>query len=130
MWPLAVTVVCLVAIGVGGFLYFTKLEMRETLKELSAGKHAAPAPSKAAASAEPVPVSAPTPITAPATAASAPPSTSPISPGEKFVAAAMPFVADRTRNTWATEYAAASDHKALALNINGITAPVTSQPDD
>ena len=28
MWPVAVTVVCLVAIGVGGFLYFTKLEMR------------------------------------------------------------------------------------------------------
>ena len=27
MWPVAVTVVCLAAIGVGGFLYFTKLEM-------------------------------------------------------------------------------------------------------
>src|ERR1700733_11975835 len=27
MWPLAVTVVCVVAIGVTGFLYFTKLEM-------------------------------------------------------------------------------------------------------
>src|ERR1700739_1584573 len=26
MWPLAVTVVCLVAIGVGGFLYFTRIE--------------------------------------------------------------------------------------------------------
>ena len=29
MWPVAVMVVCLVAIGVGGFLYFTKLELRE-----------------------------------------------------------------------------------------------------
>src|SRR5665811_2178755 len=28
MWPVAVMVVCLVAIGVGGFLYFTKLELR------------------------------------------------------------------------------------------------------
>ena len=27
MWPVAVTVVCLAAIGVGGFLYLTKLEM-------------------------------------------------------------------------------------------------------
>src|ERR1700758_4327482 len=27
MWPLVVMVVCLVAIGVGGFLYFTKLEL-------------------------------------------------------------------------------------------------------
>ena len=27
MWPLAVTVVCVVAIGVAGFLYFTKLEL-------------------------------------------------------------------------------------------------------
>ncbi len=29
MWPVAVTLVCLVAIGVGGFLYFTKLETRD-----------------------------------------------------------------------------------------------------
>jgi hypothetical protein len=36
MWPLAVTVACLVAIGVGGFLYFTKMEMRGALKEVSA----------------------------------------------------------------------------------------------
>src|SRR6185436_8112032 len=27
MWPVAVTVVCLAAIGVGGFLYLQKLEM-------------------------------------------------------------------------------------------------------
>jgi class 3 adenylate cyclase len=39
MWPLAVTVVCLVAIGVGGFLYFTKIELRGELKELSAASN-------------------------------------------------------------------------------------------
>jgi hypothetical protein len=42
----------------------------------------------------------------------------------------MPFVTDRTRITWATEYEAASDHKAIALNINGIIAPVTGEPNE
>ena len=42
----------------------------------------------------------------------------------------MPFVTNRTRSTWATEYAMASDYKALALNINGIIAPVTGQPNE
>ena len=133
MWPLAVTVVCLVAIGVGGFLYFTKLEMRETLKELSAaGKQVARAPSRAAASAE-TSTSAPAPIVAPAKAPPVPSSTPPsppLSPGEKFAAETIPFVPDRTRIIWAAEYATASDHKAFALNINGIVAPVTGQPSE
>ena len=33
MWPVAVTVVCLVGIGVGGFLYFTKLELPVASRE-------------------------------------------------------------------------------------------------
>src|SRR5271170_5154816 len=54
MWPVVVMVICLVAIGVGGFLYLTKLELptttlKETVKEaaketISAGNSAAPAP--------------------------------------------------------------------------------------
>jgi adenylate cyclase len=112
MWPLAVTVVCLVAIGVGGFLYFTRMELRAALKEASAAsKPVAPATSPPA-------ISTPT---------STPP---PIPSGEKFAAETMPFVTNLTRTTWATEYAAASDHKALALNINGIIAPVTGQPSE
>ena len=42
----------------------------------------------------------------------------------------MPFVTDKTRTTWAAEYAEGSDHKALALNINGIIAAVTGQSSD
>lgn len=42
----------------------------------------------------------------------------------------MPFVIDKIRSTWATEYAAGSDHKAFALNINGIIAAVTGQPSE
>src|SRR6201992_2491303 len=42
MWPVAVAVVCLAAIGVIGFLYFTKLELREQLHEQRAN-NAAPA---------------------------------------------------------------------------------------
>ncbi len=119
MWPLAVTVVCLVAIGVGGFLYFTKIELRGELKELSAAKPIA-APSPPATSA---------PAVTPTTAAPVP-SPAPMTSGEKFAAETMPFVTDRTRATWATEYAAASDHKAIALNINGIIAPVTGEPNE
>jgi adenylate cyclase len=116
MWPLAVTVVCLVAIGVGGFLYFTKLELRNQLKEAAAAiKPAAPSPSTSA------------PTSTPAIVATTPAQLPSIAPGEKFAARAMPFVTDKTRTTWAAEYAEGSDHKALALNINGTIGAVTGQ---
>jgi class 3 adenylate cyclase len=122
MWPLAVTVVCLVAIGVGGFLYFTKMEMRSALKQVSAASiPVTPAPLPPAAS-------APTPVAAPTPAAPAPPPLSP--PGDEFAAETVPFVSNKTRITWAAEYAAASDHKALALNISGMIAPVSGQPNE
>jgi class 3 adenylate cyclase len=119
MWPLAVTVVCLVAIGVGGFLYFTKIELRNERKEAAAAIKPAPLPPA---------TSTPTPSVAAATAAPSPPSPTPS--GEKFVAETVPFVIDKTRITWATEYAAGSDHKAFALNINGTFAAVTGQPSE
>src|SRR3984893_3813823 len=54
MWPLAATVVCLVGIGVAGFLYFTKLELPGGSKESpSASNHvAAGAPSAPATPAQ------------------------------------------------------------------------------
>jgi class 3 adenylate cyclase len=116
MWPLAVTVVCLVAIGVGGFLYFTKLELRHELKEAVAAVKPVALPS---------PTSTPTPTASvAATTAAQLPS---ISPGEKFVAGALPFITDKIRTTWAAEYAEGSGHKALALNINGTIGAVTGQ---
>src|SRR6195952_5185848 len=49
MWPVAVTTVCLVAIGVSGFLYFTKLEMPAGSKvSPPAGNMAATTPQPAA----------------------------------------------------------------------------------
>src|SRR4051812_32506535 len=46
MWPVAVTVVCLTAIGVGGFLYFTKLELGSPAKpQVAAISPPTPAPS-------------------------------------------------------------------------------------
>ena len=48
MWPVAVTVVSLAAIGVGGFLYFTKLETSAPSKVV-ASSAASPAPSAVAA---------------------------------------------------------------------------------
>src|SRR3954471_2100800 len=72
MWPVAVTLVCLAAIGVGGFLYFTKLETSAPTSVASNSSSPAPAPS-----AIPAPVAAATPVPAPSsaqnTAAVAPP---------------------------------------------------------
>jgi len=117
MWPVAVTVVCLVAIGVGGFLYFTKLQMPNEPKESSAVVNVA--------AATPSP-SAP-PVSQPATVAPAPSSPPPIPSSEKFAAETVPFLADRFRLNLANEYAPAANYKALALNVNGNFAFVTAQ---
>jgi adenylate cyclase len=106
MWPVAVTVICLVAIGVGGLLYWTQMEM--------------PGGSKGSLSANSAATSQPSPSTTPTAAVAVPPrpSISP-SPSEKFAAESVPFVSDRTRLTLSSDYAPATDHKAFALNING-----------
>jgi class 3 adenylate cyclase len=121
MWPLAVTVVCLVAIGVGGFLYFTKLELPVGSKGLSSASNIAaaspspaPAPAPTLAKAEPPPL----------------PSPSPIPSSERFAADAAPFVADRVRLALANEYVPAANYKALALNANGINWFVSGQQDE
>ena len=114
MWPVAVAVVCLAAIGVIGFLYFTKLELREQSRETARASSAAPAPAPKSVAAPPV-----TPETA--AAAVAPPATSPaLSTGERFSAETVPFVQDRIRAVLANEYVAAAEPKALALNQNGM----------
>src|SRR5579872_831817 len=68
MWPLVVGVVSVVAIGVGGFLYFTKLE---TAQVASSPATPGPTASKAAAPV-PGPVTAPSPSPTPTMAAKAP----------------------------------------------------------
>ncbi len=117
MWPLAVTVVCIVAIGVAGFLYFTELKLPGgSMKTASAGDNATPAPLPSAAS-----VAAAAPTAAP------PP---PIASSERFAAEAVPFVADRARIALANEYAPAADFKAFALNNVGVNAFVVAQPSE
>lgn len=132
MWPLAVTVVSLAAIGVGGFLYFTKLELAPSSAPTpmaSSLPAPSPLPQPTASS-----VSLPTPTrvaSSPAPAAS--PSASPSLPmpkGEKLVPETMPFVSNRTRNALAAEYVAAADFKAIATTINGINGYVVGQPSE
>jgi hypothetical protein len=113
MWPVVVMVVSLVAIGVGGFLYFTKIELLGGSKtSSSASSAAAPALSPSA-----TPLASPTP-----TAAKEPPPSS-----GKFPADSVPFITDRARLNLANEYAPAADYKALALNTTGNYAFVASQ---
>jgi adenylate cyclase len=126
MWPVAVTLICLVAIGVGGFLYLTKLEMPVASKvSSSTSRDATPAPS---------PSAAPTPVPAPTTAAPAPPapppSPPPIPSGEKLDADTVPFVSDRTRVILTNEYLPAADFKAFALNANGVNVFIAGQPNE
>jgi adenylate cyclase len=120
MWPAAVTVVGLAAIGVGGFLYFTKLETSAPSKVAAPSSVPNPAPSAAA----------PTPVPA-ATAAMMPsPSMPMVVSSEKFTAASIPFISDKVRASLASDYAPAADFKAFSLNIGGFNAFVTAQPSE
>jgi class 3 adenylate cyclase len=133
MWPVAVTVVSLAAIGVGGFLYFTRLETLAPSKVAAPTSVPSPAPS-ATAAAPPAPASqaaAPAPVPA-TTAATVPPSSaSPmVVSTEKFAAANIPFIGDKARAALASDYVPAADFKALSLNIGGFNAFVTAQPSE
>ncbi len=134
MWPVAVTVVCLAAIGVGGFLYFTKLEMAPAASSsgpaTSSPTAAAPSPTptKAAVTPPPPPIPSPTATKAAAAPSSPPPAPPPsIASGEKFVPDTMPFVGNRTRTALTNEYLPAADYKAVATTINGVNAFVVGQ---
>ncbi len=118
MWPLVVGVVSVVAIGVGGFLYFTKLETSQ-IKSTAV----APAPS---------PVAAPSPSPTPTMAAKAPlPIPSPPAvPSGKLPVDAVPFIGERQRAYLGNEYAAAGNYKAFALNIGGFTGSALNQPNE
>ena len=126
MWPAAATLVCLAAIGVGGFLYFAKIEM-------PAGSRAA---SSVSSNAAPAPAPSATPVPAPTAASARPappppaPSPPPIPSTEKFAAETVPFVGDRLRVTLANEYAPASDYKALAITVAGNNAFVVGQQNE
>jgi class 3 adenylate cyclase len=116
LWPAVVMVVCLAAIGVGGFLYFTKLEIQESSK---------------ASMAETTPKASSTPMmpTMPMPPMPAKPMPSPAM-GEKFVAAAVPFVGERGRQRFASDYVPAAGEKALALTISGVNAFAVGQPNE
>ena len=133
MWPVAVTVVSLAAIGVGGFLYFTKLETLAPSKVAAPTSVPSPAPSAAAAPPPAaLPAAAPTPIPAATAARVPPPSPSPpvVASSDKFAAAGIPFISDKVRASLASDYAPAADFKAFSLNIGGFNAFVTAQPSE
>jgi class 3 adenylate cyclase len=132
MWPVAVTLVCLAAIGVGGFLYFTALKTSApkgtSTVTATASDSANPAPAPPAAPAQiatPVPTPTPTPA---AKAETAPPP--PLASSERFAVETTPFVGDRARSALTNEYLPATDHKAFALNITGTYAIATAQPNE
>jgi class 3 adenylate cyclase len=134
MWPVVVLLVALFAIGVAGFLYFTKLELptrdNAPLDRMAAASQPSPSPSVAATSA-PTPTPTAMPTTASASPSPQPPSPSPSSaPGEKFVAEGVPFIPDRARGNLNNEYVAAPDYKAFALNNLGVQAFVVGQPSE
>lgn len=115
MWPLVVGVVCVVAIGVGGFLYFTKLETNQV--------------KSSAAALAPSPAAVPSPSPTPTMAAKAPlpmPMPSPDSSG-KIRVDAVPFIGERLRAYLGNEYSAA---KAFALNIAGFSSVALNQPNE
>ncbi len=129
MWPAAVTLVSLTAIGVGGFLYFTKLETSAPSKVAApvsvASSVPGPAPSVAAAAPPATLPAAATPVPAAMVPSPAPPM---VVSSDKFAAASIPFISDKVRASLASDYAPAAGFKAFALNIAGFNAFVTAQP--
>jgi class 3 adenylate cyclase len=117
VWPVVVGVVSVVAIGVAGFLYFTKLELTPGTKEIAAT--AVPAPGKAAPSSSLV-----------APSAAPPPGAPPIPSGEKLIAENVPFIGARARANLASEYMQGTDYKAFALTVGGTPGFVVGQPSE
>ncbi|MDA9440843.1 addiction module protein [Bradyrhizobium sp. CCBAU 51745] len=138
MWPLVVGVVSVVAIGVGGFLYFTKLETTSRVTSSPATSTAAapapgsltapspsPTPTMAAKAPSPVPTSTPTQAAA---ATPTPMSSPPAASTGKIAVDAVPFIGERQRSFLSNEYAAAADFKAYALNIGGFFGSALNRP--
>jgi adenylate cyclase len=120
MWPVAVTVISVVAIGVAGFLYFTKLELTPAAKEAASAS--------ADASLSPAPSVAPRPAQAssPDQAIASPPALT----GEKFAAETVPFIGDKGRLALAANYTRGMDHKALAVTISGVFDFAVARPSE
>ncbi|MFK4511511.1 adenylate/guanylate cyclase domain-containing protein [Bradyrhizobium daqingense] len=126
MWPLVVAVVSIVAIGVTGFLYNTKLKQTATVVATPAATPSAMptqmakapmtpmAPANAGAAMAPMP--APSPSVAPM--------------ASKFSADSVPFINERVRNFLADDYATSGDYKAFALNVGGFTGSALNQPSE
>lgn len=131
MWPLVVGVVSIVAIGVGGFLYFTKLETTRAPASVAA---TAPNPAPSAAAPSPTPTMvAKAPMPAQGAMAAANPAPMPSPPavsGGKFQADMVPFIGERVRGFLVNDYSAAGDYKAFALNIGGFTGSALNQPSE
>jgi adenylate cyclase len=149
MWPLVVGVVCIVAICVAGFLYFTKLELAPATKEAASTSAAAapaapaavaPRPTAAATASDTAPAASPlspaaadaapaVPSSAPSRtpAASPTPVPSPTAAGDKFSPDEVPFIGSRVRLNLANEYVSAGDFKALAINNIGVPGFVVGQ---
>ncbi|OAF17380.1 adenylate/guanylate cyclase domain-containing protein [Bradyrhizobium neotropicale] len=136
MWPLVVGVVSIVAIGVGGFLYLTKLETTKAPSAIAASTPS-PVPSAAAAAVpSPTPaIAAKAPMPAPSAVAAATPApvsvpSPPAASGGKLPADTVPFVGERVRAYLSNEYSAAGDYKAFALNIGGFAGYGLNQPNE
>lgn len=121
MWPLVVGVVSIVAIGVGGFLYFTKLEAAKAPAIATTTPSAAPSAAAAAAPGPTSTMAAKAPMSMPSPSAA---------PGGKFPADMVPFVGERVRGYLSGEYSAAGDYKAFALNVGGFTGSALNQPNE
>ncbi len=128
MWPVAVTVVSLAAIGVAGFLYFTKLETSAQSK--MAVPSGAPGPAPAAVAAAPPAAASAAVAPAPAAAVAAVPPSTPIATSSSRLAADIPFISDKARASLVSDYVPAADFKAFALNVGGFSAFVTAQPSE
>lgn len=131
MWPVAVMVICLAAIGAGAFLYFTQLELGASKGARAAKDAVAKVVAATTPAASPVPSPAAPPSPAPQAAIQpAPLPSRPLAATDKFIPDIVPFIGDRVRASLASEYVTGGDFKAFALNSNGISGFVVGQPSE
>ena len=130
MWPLVVGVVSVVAIGVGGFLYFTKLET--TPAAIHRGGACAepvavvtPSPTPTMAAKAPMPMPTPTQMAA-ATPMPSPPAAS----GGKIPVECGAVHRRAPARLSQQRISPAGDYKAFALNVGGFTGAALNQPNE
>lgn len=129
LWPsLAFAALVVVAAGVGGFVYFSKMNAKTPAIAVAAVPAPQAVPAQPATQAKTAPLPA-APVTAPSPAQKS--AAIPLQTADEVLSpGAIPFIPDGLRAQVRDEYMLAADHKALAITTGRFIGYVTGQPSE